>query len=318
MEMKEASGLFRLLADDVRLRILRVLTQERLNVTELTGVVGIAQSGVSRHLGLLRDGGLVTESREGGFTYYRAAVPEGDPAPDSIWSVLLPRFAETPTDPAARADAARLQEVRRVRKENFEAHGTERWQVVPGRSWAAWSRALGYLLPPVVVADVGCGEGYLTIETACWARRVVAIDRSAAALASARDRARRRRVANVDWQRGLIEQLPLADAAIDVVLLSQALHHAERPEVALREAWRVLVAGGRLLVLDLRAHDQEWVRERFGDCWLGFDAGALQTLLTDAGFESVDVRVGARLTGDPFTVLVASGVKRPPAREAKG
>jgi len=318
MKAKDASALFRLLGDEVRLRILRVLTQERLNVTELTGVVGIAQSGVSRHLGLLREGRLVIESREGGFTYYRAAVPDGEPAPDSIWAVLLPRFSEAPTDPVARADAARLQEVRRVRKENFEAHGAERWQAVPGRSWAAWSRALGYLLPPVVLADVGCGEGYLTIEAARWARRVVAIDRSGTALASARDRARRRRVTNVDWQRGLIEQLPLADAAVDVVLLSQALHHAERPELALREASRVLVSGGRLLVLDLRAHEQTWVRERFGDRWLGFEDAAFRRMLTTAGFDAVDVRVGARLTGDPFTVLVASGVKRAPDRQAKG
>lgn len=318
MKAKDASALFRLLGDEVRLRILRVLTQERLNVTELTGVVGIAQSGVSRHLGLLREGRLVIESREGGFTYYRAAVPDGEPAPDSIWAVLLPRFNEAPTDPVARADAARLQEVRRVRKENFEAHGAERWQAVPGRSWAAWSRALGYLLPPVVLADVGCGEGYLTIEAARWARRVVAIDRSGTALASARDRARRRRVTNVDWQRGLIEQLPLADAAVDVVLLSQALHHAERPELALREASRVLVSGGRLLVLDLRAHEQTWVRERFGDRWLGFEDAAFRRMLTTAGFDAVDVRVGARLTGDPFTVLVASGVKRAPDRQAKG
>jgi ArsR family transcriptional regulator len=125
-------------------------------------------------------------------------------------------------------------------------------------------------------------------------------------------------VTNVDWQRGLIEQLPLADAAVDVVLLSQALHHAERPELALREACRVLVSGGRLLVLDLRAHEQTWVRERFDDRWLGFEDAAFRSMLTTAGFDEVDVRVGARLTGDPFTVLVASGVKRAPDRKAKG
>ena len=308
--MHDASSLFRLLGDDVRLRILRVLTQERLNVTELTGILGIAQSGVSRHLGLLRDGGLVDEAREGGFSYYRAAVTDGEIAPESIWSVLLPRFADAPADAAERADAARLQEVLRVRKENFEAHGAERWQVVPGRSWAAWSRTLGFLLPSVVLADVGCGEGYLTIEAAHWAHRVIAIDRSGAALATARDRAERRRVTNVSWQRGEIEQLPIADGAVDVVLLSQALHHAESPERALSEAVRVLTPGGRVLVLDLRAHDQAWVRERFGDRWLGFEDTALAEMLTGAGLDRVAVRVGARLTGDPFTVLVASGAKR--------
>ena len=76
MNMKEASAVFRLLGDEVRLRLLRLLAVERLNVTELTGILGIAQSGVSRHLGLLRDSGLVEERREGGFTYYQ--VPTAD------------------------------------------------------------------------------------------------------------------------------------------------------------------------------------------------------------------------------------------------
>ncbi len=300
--------MFKLLGDDVRLRILRVLSVERLNGTELTGVVGIAQSGVSRHLGLLRDGGLVAEAREGGFTYYRAAVPD-EPKPGSIWSVLLARFAEAPVDPVIRADAARLQEVLRVRKENFEAHGSERWQIVPGRSWAAWSRALGYLVPPVALVDAGCGEGYLTTEAAHWARRVVAIDRSEHALTRGRQLARRRRITNIVWQRGEIERLPLRAASADVVLLSQALHHAESPELALAEAVRVLVPGGRVLVLDLRTHDQSWVTDRFGDRWLGFEDAALGRMLAQAGLEGVDVRVGARLTGDPFTVLVGSGTR---------
>lgn len=302
-------SVFRLLGDEVRLRMLRVLVQERLNVTELTGVIGIAQSGVSRHLGLLKEGGLVTEAREGGFVYYRAAVPDGELPIDSIWALLLPTFAAEPTDEAGRADAARLLEVRRLRKENFEAHGSERWQIVPGRSWAAWSRAVGALVPPVTLADFGCGEGYLTTEAARWARRVVAVDQSATALTRARQLARRRRLANIAWLRGEIERVPIRSGAIDVVLLSQALHHAASPAAALAEAVRVLAPGGRVLVLDLRAHDQQWVAEQFGDRWLGFEDAALARMLDEAGFERVDVQVGARLSGDPFTVLVASGVR---------
>ena len=70
--MRGASLLFRLLGDEARLRLLRLLTRERLNVKELTSVLGIAQSGVSRHVGLLREAGLVTEARVGGFTFLRA------------------------------------------------------------------------------------------------------------------------------------------------------------------------------------------------------------------------------------------------------
>src|SRR5262249_57596060 len=153
MDMRQASALYRLLGEDARLRLLRVLARERLNVTELTGVLGLAQSGVSRHLGLLKDAGLVAEERDAGFTYYRLApaLRDGDHA--GIWALLDAQFAEAAADPAVRADEARLQEVLRLRKENFEAHAgpdtRDARQLVPGRSWAAWSRPLGLLLPPL-------------------------------------------------------------------------------------------------------------------------------------------------------------------------
>src|SRR5882724_12048508 len=218
--MKAASALYRLLGDEARLRLLRVLARERLNVTELTGVLGLAQSGVSRHLGMLKEAGLVEEQRDGGFSYYRAAARAGADAP--LTAILQAQFDASATDPAVRADEARLQEVLRLRKENFEAHAgpdtRDARQLVPGRSWAAWSRALGLLLPPLAVADLGCGEGYLTVEAARWASRVIAVDRSEVVLRRARGLAERRRVANVVWKRGELEQLPIADRTIDVAM----------------------------------------------------------------------------------------------------
>src|SRR5215210_6713931 len=286
-------ALFRLLGDDARMRVLRLLQTERLNVSELTGILGIAQSGVSRHLGLLKDAGLVAEERDGGFSYYRIspAVREGHNGfGAALWPLLESQFEAAAETPVGRADDARLEEVRRVRKENFDQHAgpdTNERQLVPGRSWAAWARALGHLLPPLRVADLGCGEGYLTIEASRWASRVIAVDRSADVLARARALATRRRVANVTWKRGELEKLPLRDASVDVALLSQALHHAADPARALCEAVRILVPGGRLLVLDLREHGESWVRERLGDRWLGFSDAALRTLLRDAGLETV-------------------------------
>ncbi len=199
--------------------------------------------------------------------------------------------------------------MRRLRKDSFVVHGDERRQLVPGRSWPAWSRALGLLLPPVDVADLGCGEGYLTLEAARWARRVTAVDRSKDVLARGRDLARRRKLANVTWKRGDLERLPIADQSIDIALLSQALHHAERPGQALAEASRILRPGGRVLVLDLREHEEAWVRSKLGDRWQGFSEVRLRALLRDAGFRKTVVRVGARRTGDPFAVLIAAGTK---------
>ena len=310
--MNDLAALGRLLGDDARLRILRLLGRERLNVTELTAILGLAQSGVSRHLGLLRDAGLVDERRDAGFAYYQA-VRDGENA--DIWPWLEARLIAH-ADATTRADDARLHEVLRVRKEQFAHPCTENRELMPGRSWAAWSRALGHLLPKVRVGDFACGEGYLTVEAARWASEVVAVDASHAALKSARQLAKRHDVHNVVFKRGVLEALPLADATIDVALLAQALHHAADPSRALREAHRVLAPGGTVLVLDLRSHDQAWTRDKLGDHWLGFGDEELGRLMQDAGFEHTRVDVGAHHRGDPFTVLVASGrtAIAPPAR----
>ena len=107
--MRETSTLYRLLGDEARLRLLRVLRRERLNVTELTGILGLAQSGVSRHLGLLKDAGLVVEEKDAGFTYYRVAPAISEDERKTLWSALEEQFARAESEPAVRADEARLQ-----------------------------------------------------------------------------------------------------------------------------------------------------------------------------------------------------------------
>jgi ArsR family transcriptional regulator len=315
--VQDASACYRLLGDEARLRLLRVLSRERLNVTELTAVMGLAQSGVSRHLKLLKDAGFIDEHKTGGYTYHSLADLRQQ-GRGSLWDALSDQFEAAAADPAVKADEARLQEVLRLRKENFQEHGADgkdNRQLVPGRSWAAWSRALGLLLPPLRVADLGCGEGYLTIEASRWASSVVAIDRSTTVLDRARALGRRRRARNVEWMRGELEQVPLDDESVDVVMLSQALHHASDPARAMAEATRIVVPGGRVLILDLRQHDERWVKEKLGDRALGFTEQGLRQLLVGAGLTDVRTAIGASKAGDPFAVLVAVGHK--PAATAR-
>src|SRR5882724_7147274 len=108
--MRVASALYRLLGDEARLRLLRVLSRERLNVTELTGILGLAQSGVSRHLGLLKDSGLVTEEKDAGYSFYRLAASIHEPGQQALWAALQEQFDSAHSDPTVRADEARLQE----------------------------------------------------------------------------------------------------------------------------------------------------------------------------------------------------------------
>ena len=111
--------------------------------------------------------------------------------------------------------------------------------------------------------------------------------------------------------------MPIKDGGVDVAVLSQALHHAADPARAVAEAARVVAPGGKVLVLDLRAHGEGWVRDRLGDRWQGFEDGALARLLKDAGLKDVRVGVGARKSGNPFTVLVASGRRNRTGRGAR-
>lgn len=311
MDVREASNLYRLLGDETRLRLLRVLSLERLNVTELTGVLGLAQSGVSRHLRLLKEAGFIAEERDGAFTYHRLADLEKD-GYEALWTTLKGQFELAGEDPEVRADGARLQEILRLRKESFRSHSADtrdNRQLVPGRSWAAWSRALGLLLPPVRVADLGCGEGYLTIEASRWAKTVVAVDRSQAVLDRAKDLGRRRRARNVTWKQGELEDLPLKSASVDLALLSQALHHATDPACAVSEAVRILVPGGRVLILELKEHQEEWVRAKLGDRVLGFAEEELRGCMEKSGLVGVRTGIGSSKSGDPFAVLIASGHK---------
>ncbi len=278
MNMKEASALFRLLGDEVRLRILRLLAAERLNVTELTGILGIAQSGVSRHLGMLRESGLVEEQREGGFSYYRVPAAEARNGTAPLWPLLDAQFAASADDWVARADQARLKEVLRLRKESFANHGDGQ-QLVPGPQLGrlgARARA-----PAAGVGrrrsrmrrGVSHGRGR-PLGTPRGRRRPVCRRARARERAGAPPRRLEHRV-----EAGRARALPLEDGSVDVALLSQALHHAADPARALAEGARVTRAGGRVLVLDLRRHDETWVQERLGDRWLGFDDGAAREVV---------------------------------------
>ena len=318
--MKAASALYRLLGDEARLRLLRVLEKDRFNVKELTGILGLAQSGVSRHLGLLKESELVIEERDGAYSFYRLSPDVKDSGQGPLWPLLQAQFAAAAGSPTVKADESRLQEVLRLRRENFEHVGPDTRdgrQLVPGRSWAAWSRALALLLPPLDVADLGCGEGYLTVETARWANQVTAVDRSSGVLARAKALADRKKLTNITWKKGELEKLPIDTGTMDVALLSQALHHAAEPPQALDEAHRILKPGGRLLILELRPHDETWVREKLGDRWFGFSDEHLSGLLTRAGFTDIRVTLGARRTNDPFAVLLAIGTAKAEGKRQK-
>jgi len=293
--MEETAEVFRVLGDESRLRILRLLLEEPLNVGELTSILGLAQPTVSKHLGELKKNHLVTSKRRGGYTYYQVSERI-----DEDWPALRTTLASLRS---GRGDLARLQEVLQNREEFFQA---DRF-VVPGRSWIAWSRAISYLLPPIRVADFGCGDGVFTAEMARWAQEVIAVDSNRAYLDLARNTAGN--CPNIRFLNEPMESISIDSSSVDLVVISQSLHYTEQPKKPLLEAYRILKPQGRVLVIDLLPHDESWVGPELGHRWNGFEPSELVAWLEEAGFKKVHLDIEFRRNSDTFQPFIITGVK---------
>lgn len=206
----------------------------------------------------------------------------------------------------AAGDSARLKDLLRAREDRQALN--ERL-LEPGQSWFLWAGALASLLPPLEVADFGCGTGVLSVAIARWARRVWAIDQNADALEQARERAGREGLENIRFLREDLHRLSLASGSLDLVVISQSLHHVEEPQSVLSESARLLKPGGRLVLLELMPHEERWVLERLGHRHLGFAPESLEAALREAGFTSLTRETHARDGASPFRVFLLTGVK---------
>jgi 2-polyprenyl-3-methyl-5-hydroxy-6-metoxy-1,4-benzoquinol methylase len=296
--MDTLSQSFRVLGDATRLRILRLVAQAPLNVTELVSLVGVAQSSVSHHLGKLKGLGLIREERQAGYSYYSLAL-DGE---DTRWPLI--RLAQEAHDEAG--DSARLKDLLRAREDRQALN--ERL-LEPGQSWFLWAGALASLLPPLDVADFGCGTGTLSVAIARWARRVWAIDQNPEALEQAKERTAREGLTNIHFLCEDLNRLSLPSGERDLVVISQSLHHVDSPAAVLTEAARLLKPGGRLVVLELMPHEERWVLERLGHKHLGFAPEFLEASLKEAGFQSLTREAHARDGASPFRVFLLTGVK---------
>ncbi|MFN9457349.1 MAG: metalloregulator ArsR/SmtB family transcription factor [Acidobacteriota bacterium] len=296
----------RLLGDESRLRMLRLLSREELSVAELQEILGMGQSRISMALSQLRQAELVELRKVGQKSLYRFT---GD---ETVLEILRQSAREIP-EAATDDDALRL--ILTKRKDKMRAYfdelaGRFGRHYVPGRSWKGLAEMLLKLLPPMGIADLGAGEGTLSLLLAQRAERVIAVDNSEKMVAYGREAARKAGVANIEYRVGDLEELPLADASVDLALFSQSLHHALHPPDAIREAARILKPGGRVAVLDLRRHGLEEARELYADLWLGFTEVELLGFLRQAGFSDAELSVVHREEAAPhFETVLAIGRK---------
>jgi ubiquinone/menaquinone biosynthesis C-methylase UbiE/DNA-binding HxlR family transcriptional regulator len=305
---------FRVLSDASRVRILRLLEQEELSVAELQEILSMGQSTLSTHLSQLRQADLVEDRRTGKNVLYRLK--------DAAQSALPPLYrgaaAEIPETAEDDAALALILEKRRDKVRSYfdELAGKFGRHYVPGRSWKGLAEALLKLMPPMVVADLGAGEGTFSQLLAQRASRVIAVDNSARMVEYGTGLARSHGLSNLEYRMGDMEQVPIEDARVDLAFFSQSLHHAQHPERAVREAYRILKPGGRIAILDLVRHGMEEARELYADQWLGFAEVELRGFLTAAGFVNLESAVVHREEQAPhFETLLAVGDK--PAGAAK-
>jgi ubiquinone/menaquinone biosynthesis C-methylase UbiE/biotin operon repressor len=297
--------ILRVVADPSRLRILLLLRSEELSVAELQEILGMGQSTISTHLAQLRQAGLVEDRRAGKSSLYRLEAGSGQ---GILEGLLTQAQGEIPE---AAGDQAAMRRVVKKRQEKMRSFfdsvaGRLGKDYVPGKSWKGVAEALLRLMPPMVIADIGAGEGAFALLLAERATKVIAVDTSAKMIEVGREQALRHGVKNVEYRLGDMEELPVEDASVDLVFFSQSLHHALHPERAVQEAWRILSPSGRIVILDLVKHRFEEAREMYADEWLGFGEAELESMLEKAGFKAVRSSVVHKEAETPqFQTLLA-------------
>jgi ArsR family transcriptional regulator len=299
----------RAVADPNRLRILLLLRGEELSVAELQEILTMGQSTISTHLSQLKQAGLVEDRRTGKNNLYSLGPTVRGGVLDDLLAQAKKEIAESTPDQAA------MRRVLRKRQDKMRSFfdsvaGRLGRDYVPGKSWKSVAEALLRLMPPMVVADLGAGDGSFALLLAQSARQVIAVDTSDKMLEVGREQALRHGVDNIEFRLGDMEELPIESASVDLVFFSQSLHHALHPGRAVEEAARILVPGGRIAILDLVKHRFEEARELYADEWLGFSETELETMLESAGFLEVRSSVVHKEPETPqFQTLLAVASK---------
>lgn len=309
--MSSTLKLMRALADATRLRIILLLERDELSVNELQEITRMGQSRISTHLKQLQDAEMVQSRREGKRTFYKL-----NPAADQLVRefVEIARRASKEI-PEHASDQVNLKRIIARRSEQAQLYfnqiaGRFDRSYGPGRSWQAFGQMLLRVIPPVVVADLGAGEGLLSELLARRAKKVIAVDNSEKIVEFGITKAKRNGLKNLEFRLGDIEAPPIDPQTVDLVVLSQALHHAKNPSNAISAAWRILRPGGQIMILDLLQHKFEKARELYGDTWLGFAESDLHRWLENAGFKKIEVAVVAREEQPPnFATILAAGEK---------
>jgi ubiquinone/menaquinone biosynthesis C-methylase UbiE/DNA-binding transcriptional ArsR family regulator len=301
----------RALSDQTRLRLVALLERDELSVNELQEITRLGQSRISTHLGLLADCELVKSRRDGKRTFYKLN-PQADAVAREFIQLAI-RGAKELSEHAG--DQINLKRILARRKEQAQVYFNQiagRFDRVygPGRSWQAFGHLLLRVLPPLVVADLGAGEGLLSELLARRCKKVIAVDNSEKIVAFGAAKAKKNGLKNLEFRLGNLQNPPIEANSVDLVILSQALHHAVIPEEAIAAAYQILKSGGQIVILDLLKHNFEKAHELYGDRWLGFAESDLHHWLEAAGFKKIEINIVAAEEQPPHFQTILAGAEK--------
>ncbi len=307
------ANLFKALSDETRIRLLRILIEHKFSVKELVNILEIGQSRISRHLRIMTDAKLLVSHRDRLWVYYEADKEGGN---HDFIQAVAPHLNDIPEAAHDDERISRLLEEKKSKSKKFFNDLACDWDVLN-------KEILGDFDLPARVArampencrlavDLGCGTGMVMKAMLPAADEVVGVDLSPGML----DACRRAFEAlpgaanKVSLRIGEMEHLPLRDHEADFASVNLVLHHLQRPELALQEIRRILSPKGRLFISDFEKHNDEYMRKRFSDLWLGFDSMRLAVMLREAGFSRTTIhkqKVNRGLT----LILITSYVTAP-------
>ncbi len=308
--MADPLKIYKALADETRLRLLRLLGRGALNVNELIGILNMGQSRISRHLKILAESELVVNRREGTWIYYQWNEGSTPLVSDTLAHLQrheqsLPHYTE---------DLQHLEVLIERRKEQTrtffdsvtDPHKDLHHQCLDGDYYRQVALSLLPQHSPVVL-DLGTGTGLLIPGLLQQADQVIAVDSSTTMLELARQNANSQ-VGRADFRLGDLEHLPVADGEADSAIACMVLHHLSNPSRVLAEAYRALKPGGHIAIVDLHQHDDESLRDSQADLWLGFKPDAVRGWLEKSHFDVIDTAI----VGEPQSLkLITFKGKKP-------
>ncbi|EKR19726.1 ArsR/SmtB family transcription factor [Leptospira interrogans] len=309
---KQILSALKALSDETRIRILHILSLSPLNVQEITEVLRMGQSRVSRHLKILTDAGFLIPEREGSWVYYR--IPEEKKEPDFVSEITELLLSYKDDLPFRTPDQLQISEIlsRRDQRNTFYFNNVAQdWESIQKDVLdpAIYRKKILSYLPDSssVIYDLGCGPGGLIPYLLTKSDQVIGVDSSPKMVEEAQVAfAGNSHVSLIHSQ--LENVASSATWSADAVVASMVLHHLSNPPAVIREIYKILKPGGVFCLVDLKKHNQEFMRDNFSDLWLGFDYSLLQDWLELSGFtitahEEFD-------TDNVFKILIIQATKK--------